>query len=79
MYDETFIEGNLRQKSLLEIWNDPEAFAYNRRFRPEMLTGACARCTYGPQCAGGWRSYNFFTHGKLYESRFCISKEHLPE
>ena len=79
MYDETFIEGNLRQKSLLEIWNDPEAFAYNRRFRPEMLTGACARCTYGPQCAGGCRSYNFFTHGKLYESRFCISKEHLPE
>ena len=45
MYDDTFIEGNLRQRSLQEIWNDPDAFAYNRKFRPELLTGACR--TYG--------------------------------
>lgn len=71
MYDEVFIEGNLREKSLAEIWNDPESFSYNRGFRPEMLTGKCSTCAYGSVCAGGCRSYNYFTGGKLYESPRC--------
>ena len=71
MYDERFIEGNLRQKTLREIWEDPEAFSYNRKFRPELLTGKCADCEKGAYCAGGCRSYNYFVHGKLYESPFC--------
>ncbi|MBO4562728.1 MAG: radical SAM protein [Clostridia bacterium] len=71
MYDEAFNEGNLRERSLKEIWEDPEAFAYNRRFTPEMLTGACADCPKGRFCAGGCRSYNYFVHGKLYEYPAC--------
>ena len=71
MYDDRFIEGNLREKSLYEIWNDPCAFSYNRQFRPELLTGRCRTCEYGRACAGGCRSYNYFTHGKLYESLRC--------
>ena len=71
MYDERFIEGNLRQRRLRDIWEDPEAFAYNRRFTPELLTGDCARCRMGPWCAGGCRSYNYFVHGKLYEAPVC--------
>ena len=73
MYDDRFIEGNLRRRTLADIWNDPDAFAYNRRFRPELLTGTCASCPQGARCAGGCRSYNFFTHGRLYESPYCIS------
>ena len=71
MYDERFIEGNLRQRRLRDIWEDPETFAYNRRFTPELLTGDCARCRMGPWCAGGCRSYNYFVHGKLYEAPVC--------
>lgn len=71
MYDARFIEGNLRERTLKEIWESPDAFVYNRRFRPEMLTGACGECKYGAYCAGGCRSYNYFTHGKLYESSGC--------
>ena len=71
MYDKRFIEGNLRQRRLRDIWEDPEAFAYNRRFTPELLTGDCARCRMGPWCAGGCRSYNHFVHGKLYEAPVC--------
>ncbi|MBS6862115.1 MAG: radical SAM/SPASM domain-containing protein [Clostridiales bacterium] len=71
MYDDRFNEGNLREKRLADIWNDPNAFAYNRRFTPERLTGPCASCPYGSVCAGGCRSYNYFTHGKLYESPAC--------
>lgn len=71
MYDERFNEGNLRQRRLRDIWEDENAFAYNRRFDPSLLTGRCARCAQGPYCAGGCRSYNHFVHGKLYEAPFC--------
>ena len=71
MYDERFNEGNLRSESLRSIWEDPDRFAYNRKFRKELLTGRCAECELGEYCAGGCRSYNFFVHGKLYESPFC--------
>lgn len=72
MYDERFIEGNLRERSLRDIWEDENAFAYNRKFKPSMLTGECAKCKYGDICAGGCRSYNYFTNdGKLYENILC--------
>ena len=71
MYDPAFTEGNLRTESLKEIWEDPDRFAYNRKFSPEMLTGKCAECELGQFCGGGCRSYNYFVHGKLHESPFC--------
>lgn len=72
MYDETFIEGNLREKSLCDIWNAPNAFSYNRQFTANQLSGICSTCKYGTKCAGGCRSYNYFSHTKLYESPCCI-------
>lgn len=74
MYDEHFNEGNLREKSLREIWEDPEGFSYNRGFKAEYLTGKCAECEYGEYCAGGCRSYNYFVHKKLYESPSCVKR-----
>lgn len=71
MYDESFIEGNLRERSLKEIWTDPDAFAYNRKFTMEKLQGDCRDCNQAAKCAGGCRSYNYFTHGNIYESLYC--------
>ena len=71
MYDERFIEGNLRDTALRAIWESPTAFLYNRGFDRSMLTGACADCAYGAYCAGGCRSYNYFSHGRLYEHPAC--------
>ncbi|MBR6020743.1 MAG: radical SAM protein [Lachnospiraceae bacterium] len=71
MYDERFNEGNLRNESLRSIWEDPERFAYNRKFTKDLLTGPCAECELGEYCGGGCRSYNWFVHGKLHESPFC--------
>ena len=73
MYDDRFIEGNIRYKSLRDIWEDPDAFAYNRKFTPDMLTGKCSGCKYGHKCAGGCRSYNYFTTGELYNHRECVT------
>ncbi len=71
MYDPSFNEGNLRELTLREIWEDPDRFAYNRKFTRDKLTGKCARCELGEFCAGGCRSYNYFVHGNIYESPFC--------
>lgn len=83
LYDARFIEGNLRQRRLRDIWQDKNAFAYNRRFTPALLTGKCAACPEGPYCAGGCRSYAWFVHGRLYEAPFCgrevtPSQEKMP-
>jgi radical SAM protein with 4Fe4S-binding SPASM domain len=48
-----FLEGNTRQRSLIEIWNDPDAFAYNRKFTVEQLNGVCRNCDFGEICRGG--------------------------
>ncbi|MBO4383959.1 MAG: radical SAM protein [Clostridia bacterium] len=75
MYDEAFIEGNLRERSLKDIWTDPASFRYNRGFDESMLTGTCRGCPFGGVCAGGCRSYNYFTTGRLYESPLCARHE----
>lgn len=71
LYDSRFVEGNLRERKLRDIWEDPNAFAYNRQFQVDALTGKCSTCSYGKYCAGGCRSFNAF-HGKLYESVNCV-------
>jgi MoaA/NifB/PqqE/SkfB family radical SAM enzyme len=39
LYSDVFIEGNLRERSLFDIWNDESCFAYNRAFDTTMLPG----------------------------------------
>jgi len=69
--DDAFIEGNLRTRSLSDIWTGEGSFSYNRKFTRQRLTGGCADCEFGGVCAGGCRSHNFFSHGKLHESAIC--------
>lgn len=71
LYDDKFIEGNLRQESLSDIWHKDGNFAYNRDFDIASLTGACARCDKATVCRGGCRSSNHFTSGTLFENEYC--------
>jgi radical SAM protein with 4Fe4S-binding SPASM domain len=68
-----FVEGNLRQRRLPEIWNDPHAFAYNRKFRVEDLRGACTGCEFGEICRGGctWTSVAHNGHPHDYPHCYC--------
>jgi radical SAM protein with 4Fe4S-binding SPASM domain len=54
-----FVEGNLRDRPLAEIWNAPGAFAYNRADASSRLTGFCGVCRYRDFCRGGctWTTY----------------------
>jgi len=71
IYSEKFIEGNLREETLTEIWTKEGNFAYNRNFEVSMLTGACAGCDKGSVCRGGCRGSSYFSSGSLFESRYC--------
>ncbi len=71
LYSDEFIEGNLRKESLKNIWQKEGNFSYNRRFKPDMLTGKCAGCTKGPICRGGCRGSCYFTTHSLYENPYC--------
>ena len=67
-------EGNLRQRRLAEIWNDPDAFAYNRKFRVEDLRGACAGCEFGEVCRGGCTWTSVAHHGHPHDCPTCYCK-----
>jgi radical SAM protein with 4Fe4S-binding SPASM domain len=71
LYADRFIEGNLRQTSLKEIWTREGNFAYNRNFDVSMLGGACALCDKGSICRGGCRGSSYFSSGSCFESRYC--------
>ena len=67
-----FIEGNVRERSLADIWNDPDNFSYTRQFRVENLTGFCAQCEYGPLCKAGCTSAALGHSGGIGENPMCI-------
>jgi radical SAM protein with 4Fe4S-binding SPASM domain len=65
-------EGNIRARSLSEIWRDPNAFAYNRQFTTANLVGACARCPFGRVCRGGCRSLTrAISEGSTQAGPYC--------
>ncbi len=73
--DNPFVEGNLKEKSLREIWTDPEAFAYNRRFDPVKAQGFCGSCIHVPRCRCGCTSEAYSSTGTTYDNPYCIYRE----
>lgn len=78
LYDDYFIEGNVREQSLIDIWNDENNFAYNRKFSMDLLSGQCQDCDMGDVCRGGCRASNYFTTGSLYANAFCSRHQSEP-
>jgi MoaA/NifB/PqqE/SkfB family radical SAM enzyme len=37
-----YLEGNIKERSLASIWNNPDGFSYNRRFTMKQLKSYCA-------------------------------------
>lgn len=74
IYSDDFIEGNIREESLKEIWNKEGNFAYNRNFDISQLTGNCADCDKGAIYRGGCRASCFFNQGTNYENTYCLYK-----
>lgn len=69
--EDRFLEGNVRERSLTDIWCDPDAFAYNRQFTVARLSGFCGTCKYNEVCRGGCLWTSFSHSGDRYENPFC--------
>jgi len=67
-----FVEGNIKEKSLREIWENPDGFAYNRKFKDEMAEGFCKECKYIQECRCGCTAEAFFSSGSPYNNPYCI-------
>jgi len=69
---EEFVEGNIRDTSLTEIWNNPEGFVYNRKFTRDTATGVCHDCRYLPLCRGGCTTTSISASGERANNPYCI-------
>jgi radical SAM protein with 4Fe4S-binding SPASM domain len=67
-----FVEGNVRDRSLREIWEDPDKFAYNRKFDFRKIRGICKSCPHHRTCRCGCTSQSFFSTGTIYENPYCM-------
>jgi radical SAM protein with 4Fe4S-binding SPASM domain len=68
---EEFVEGNIREKTLKEIWNNPDGFAYNRKFTHETASGFCHDCKYLPLCRGGCTTTSTSASGCRADNPYC--------
>jgi radical SAM protein with 4Fe4S-binding SPASM domain len=68
---QNYVEGNIRQRPLADIWNDPEAFAYNRKWTVDQLTGFCRECRHATSCRGGCLGKRVAS-GELGEYSHCL-------
>ncbi len=71
---DAFVEGNIRERPFREIWNDPDNFAYNRKFKVDDLVGFCRTCEYAEVCRGGCAWTAFAHTGTRYEFTYCYHR-----
>ena len=69
--DTTFIEGNVRDTPLRELWMRPGAFAWNRCRTRDALTGFCGLCHHGDTCLAGCTGTRVTLGESDGEYRFC--------
>ncbi|MCK4257500.1 MAG: radical SAM protein [Halanaerobiales bacterium] len=72
--DKENIEGNIRERSFKDIWEDPNLFTVYRNRTVDKLTGFCAECKYNNLCRAGCSSLAYSLTGKFYENPFCLHK-----
>ncbi len=68
---ETFVEGNIRDSSFAAIWNNPDGFAYNRKFTQDTAKGFCHDCKYLPLCRGGCTTTSVAASGCRADNPYC--------
>ncbi|MBN1696762.1 MAG: radical SAM protein [Spirochaetales bacterium] len=69
-----YLEGNIKEISLVTLWKNPDGFSYNRKFSMKQLSGYCAECTYGPICKAGCSSCAIAFTGNIGDNPMCIHR-----
>lgn len=76
--DREFVEGNVKERSLREIWEDESSFLWRRGMAKEKLKGSCGSCRYGSKCLGGCPNTRLTMNGDIYaENQYCAYHSQL--
>ena len=67
-----YIQGNIREKSLYDIWNAPSFASFSRNFKYEDLDESCKGCKYGKKCKGGCNTMSAALNDKLHSDSYCL-------
>jgi radical SAM protein with 4Fe4S-binding SPASM domain len=69
---DNFIEGNVRKRSICDIWNDPTAFTYSRSFNRKELGPNCRQCKFSASCKGGCTTRSTSITGLPHNDPLCF-------
>ncbi len=67
-----FIEGNVKNNSLVKLWNNPDFCKFNRKFKEKDLGGFCKSCKYKMSCKGGCTLNSSSLTGKPHRDPLCF-------
>ncbi len=70
--NDKFVEGNIRERSFYDIWNDENLFSYTRKFRKEDAGENCKGCRYIESCKGGCSEISLSKTHKLHNDPYCF-------
>ncbi|MDR0910673.1 MAG: radical SAM protein [Spirochaetaceae bacterium] len=71
--DREYIEGNIRERTLRDIWEDKNKFLWRRQMSKDKLSGECSVCKYGSKCLGGCPNTRLTIDHTIYgENRYCV-------
>ena len=74
LLNERFVVGNLRQRKLSDIWNDP-AMTEIASLPRDKISGHCRQCEYFENCRGACRGITYAHTGDLFSSYpNCLSR-----
>lgn len=67
-----YIEGFATERSIVDIWNDPNSFTYNRYFKKDELGPLCIDCKFGEKCMGGCMGRSVAITDKAHNDPHCF-------
>lgn len=70
--DKKYIEGNIRQNTLKEIWENPNSFNWRRKLTVDDLSGNCRKCKHAFKCLGGCSNTRMTVENSFCsENKYC--------
>jgi radical SAM protein with 4Fe4S-binding SPASM domain len=69
-----FVEGNVKETDVKEVWYNNDGFWYTRKFETKYLGLNCEGCRFGKTCKGGCSSMSYHLSGGLHNDPYCFRR-----
>ncbi len=71
---DAFVEANVRDRPLGELWPATDAFDRFRHKTAAQLQGGCQRCPMAERCLAGCAAMAVSSTGSIYDNRHCLRR-----